>query len=78
MAKTSAPNTGSSQFYIVPEDSTPSHLDGVHTVFGMVVSGLDHVTAISEVDTPNSTPENDGNGDTPINEVRLVRVTVND
>ncbi|MBJ36698.1 MAG: hypothetical protein CMB68_05025 [Euryarchaeota archaeon] len=78
MAKTSAPNTGSSQFYIVPEDSTPSHLDGVHTVFGMVVSGLEHVTSISEVDTPNSTPENDGNGDTPINEVRLVRVTVND
>ncbi|GIS91856.1 MAG: hypothetical protein CM1200mP21_01510 [Candidatus Poseidoniales archaeon] len=48
MAKTSSPNTGSSQFYIVPEDSTPSHLDGVHTVFGIVVSGLDHVTAISE------------------------------
>ena len=79
MAKTSAPNTGSSQFYIVPEDSTPSHLDGIHTVFGMVVSGLDHVTAISEVDTPNSTEDpNDGNGDTPFNEVRLVRVTVND
>ena len=45
MAKTSSPNTGSSQFYIVPEDSTLNHLDGVHTVFGMVVSGLDHVTA---------------------------------
>ena len=45
----------------------------------MVVSGLDHVTAISEVDTPNSTEDpNDGNGDTPFNEVRLVRVTVND
>ena len=70
MAKTSAPNTGSSQFYIVPEDSTPSHLDGVHTVFGMVVSGLDHITAISEVPT--------GNNDRPIDEVRLVRVTVND
>ena len=70
MAKTSSPNTGSSQFYIVPEDSTPSHLDGVHTVFGMVVEGLDHVTAISEVPT-------DGN-DRPIDEVRLVSVTVND
>jgi len=70
MAKTSSPNTGSSQFYIVPEDSTPDHLDGVHTVFGMVVEGLDHVTAISEVPT-------DGN-DRPIDEVRLVSVTVND
>jgi len=76
MAKTSAANTGSSQFYIVPGDSTPSHLDGVHTVFGQVISGLDHVTAISEADTPNST--NNGNGDTPINEVLLIQVTVND
>ena len=76
MAKTSAANTGSSQFYIVPGDSTPSHLDGVHTVFGQVISGLDHITAISEVDTPNSTQQ--GSGDTPINEVRLIHVTVND
>ena len=70
MAKTSSPNTGSSQFYIVPEDSTPNHLDGVHTVFGMVVSGLDHVTAISEVATDSS--------DRPQDEVRLMHVTVND
>jgi cyclophilin family peptidyl-prolyl cis-trans isomerase len=62
----------------VPGDSTPSHLDGVHTVFGQVISGLEHVTAISEADTPNSTPQNDGSGDTPINEVRLIQVTVND
>ena len=68
MAKTSSPNTGSSQFYIVPEDSTPSHLDGVHTVFGIVVSGLDHVTAISEVTTDGS--------DRPLDEVRLMHVTV--
>ena len=70
MAKTSSPNTGSSQFYIVPEDSTPNHLDGVHTVFGMVVSGLDHVTAISEVATDSS--------DRPQDEGRLMHVTVND
>jgi len=70
MAKTNAANTGSSQFYIVPEDSTPSHLDGVHTVFGQVISGLDHVTAISEVQTDSS--------DSPLNEVRLIHVTVND
>jgi len=70
MAKTSSPNTGGSQFYIVPEDSTPSHLDGVHTVFGKVVDGIDHVTAISDVPT-------DGN-DRPLNDVRLISVTVND
>jgi len=68
MAKTSSPNTGSSQFYIVPADSTPSHLDGIHTVFGSVVSGLDHVTAISEVQTDSS--------DEPIYEVNLVQITV--
>tara|TARA_Y100001970_G_scaffold256337_1_gene333973 strand:- start:18541 stop:19596 length:1056 start_codon:yes stop_codon:yes gene_type:complete len=70
MAKTSAANTGGSQFYIVPTGSTPSHLDGVHTVFGQVVSGQSHVDAITEVPT-------DGN-DKPIEDVRLVHVTLNE
>ena len=65
MAKTSAPNTAGSQFYIVPSDSTPSHLDGVHTVFGMVTSGMDHVDAISEVST--------GSNDKPVEDVRLIQ-----
>ncbi len=77
MAKTSAENTGGSQFYIVPSDSTPSHLDGIHTVFGKVVSGQDVVDAISEVDTPDSTPQEDGMGTTPIENVRLISVTRN-
>lgn len=34
-------DTGSSQFFIVHE-SQP-HLDGVHTVFGQVTEGLEHV-----------------------------------
>ena len=54
MAKTSSPNTGGSQFFIVPSDSNPSHLDGVHTVFGYVTDGLDSITDISEVDTNNN------------------------
>ena len=65
MAKTSAPNTAGSQFYIVPSDSTPSHLDGVHTVFGMVTSGMNHVDAISEVST--------GSNDKPVEDVRLIQ-----
>jgi peptidyl-prolyl cis-trans isomerase B (cyclophilin B) len=69
MAKTSAANTGGSQFFIVPEDSNPDHLDGVHTVFGKVSSGLSLVTDISEVDTQ------DGN-DTPLYEVRLLSVSI--
>jgi len=51
MAKTNNPNTAGSQFFIVPEDSTPSHLDGVHTVFGTVTEGCEHITSISEVET---------------------------
>lgn len=51
MAKTSAPNTGGSQFFVMPNDSTPAWLDGAHTVFGEVVIGCDIVTSISGVET---------------------------
>lgn len=50
MAKTSSPNTGSSQFFIV-DNTTASWLDGVHTVFGTVVDGHSVVEAISSVAT---------------------------
>ena len=79
MAKTSAANTGGSQFFLIPSDSNdgngPSWLDGVHTVFGKITSGCNHVDSISHVDTPNSTPEEDGSGDTPKQEVKLVSAT---
>ena len=50
MAKTSAPNTAGSQFFIV-DDSSQNHLDGVHTVFGKVVDGTSVVDAISAMTT---------------------------
>jgi len=50
MAKTSAANTGGSQFFIV-ENSTPSWLDGVHTVFGTVIEGHGIVETIASVST---------------------------
>lgn len=68
MAKTNSENTGGSQFFIVPEDSSPNHLDGVHTVFGKVSSGLSSVTDISDVDTAEN--------DRPLYEVRLLTVTI--
>ena len=70
MAKTSAPHTGGSQFFIIPEDSTPDWLDGVHTVFGKVISGCEHVTTLSEVAT-------NGN-DRPVVPVIIVSATASE
>jgi peptidyl-prolyl cis-trans isomerase B (cyclophilin B) len=44
------PNTNGSQFFIVTAEATP-WLDGKHTVFGRVTSGLDVVDEISTVET---------------------------
>jgi len=53
------PNTNGSQFFIVTADATP-WLDGKHTVFGQVTSGMDVVDAISAVDTDaNDKPRSD-------------------
>ena len=44
------PNTNGSQFFIVTAEAC-SWLDGKHTVFGEVTSGMDVVDAISALDT---------------------------
>jgi len=64
MAKTSNPNTGGGQFFIVSPGSTPYWLDGVHTVFGSVYSGFSTVDYIDAVQT--------GGSDHPVNEIKIM------
>lgn len=45
------PNTGGSQFFIC--HSAQPHLDGVHTVFGKVVEGVDIVDKVRKGDKMN-------------------------
>jgi peptidyl-prolyl cis-trans isomerase B (cyclophilin B) len=53
------PNTNGSQFFVVTAEATP-WLDGKHTVFGRVTSGMDVVDEISNVDTDaNDKPRED-------------------
>jgi peptidyl-prolyl cis-trans isomerase B (cyclophilin B) len=47
------PNTNGSQFFIVTADACP-WLDGKHTVFGRVTSGMETVDAISNLPTDAS------------------------
>lgn len=43
-------DTGGSQFFIVLNEANTRHLNGVHTVFGKVVEGLDVVKQIQKDD----------------------------
>ncbi len=59
------PNTNGSQFFIVTTDAAP-WLDGKHTVFGQVTSGMEAVDAIESRQT-------DGR-DRPVDDVLIERV----
>ena len=61
------PNTGSSQFFINLIDN--NFLDSKHPAFGKVVEGMDVVDAIAKVQT--------GAGDKPLEDVIIIKATVN-
>ena len=55
MARSSQPNSASSQFFIMHQDAP--HLDGAYAAFGKVLSGMEVVDAICQ-----NTPVTDRNG----------------
>ena len=63
------PNTNGSQFFIVTTDAAP-WLDGKHTVFGTVTSGMEAVDAIESTET--------GPGDKPVEPQTIERIELSD
>jgi cyclophilin family peptidyl-prolyl cis-trans isomerase len=61
------PNTNGSQFFIVTAPATP-HLDGAHTGFGEVISGIEVVDAIEHTPT--------GRGDRPAADQRVSGIAI--
>jgi cyclophilin family peptidyl-prolyl cis-trans isomerase len=63
------PNTNGSQFFIVTTEAAP-WLDGKHTVFGRVASGMEAVDSIEGTET--------GGQDRPVNDAVIERVEVHE
>jgi peptidyl-prolyl cis-trans isomerase B (cyclophilin B) len=63
------PNTNGSQFFVVTTEAAP-WLDGKHTVFGQVTSGMEAVDAIEKSPT--------GANDRPVEDQRIERVELGD
>ena len=66
MARTMAPNSAGSQFFIMHENSP--HLDGQYAAFGKVIEGMDAVDKIAKCMT--------GRNDKPIHRQAMKKVTV--
>jgi cyclophilin family peptidyl-prolyl cis-trans isomerase len=69
MARSSDPNSGSSQFYINLADNP--NLDGGYTVFGKVISGMDVALTLGNTPVSSQYQPNE-----PINPVFLTSVTI--
>lgn len=67
MAKSQAPNSASSQFFINLVDN--SFLNGGYSVFGKVIQGMDVVDAIAKVQT-------DPTNNKPLDDVKIIRAEI--
>ena len=66
MARSMAPNSAGSQFFIMHEDAP--HLDGQYAAFGKVIEGMENVDKIAKCMT--------GRNDKPIHRQAMKKVTV--
>ena len=66
MARSSMPNSASSQFFIMHADG--AFLDGQYAAFGHVTSGIEVVDSIASQPTDGS--------DRPLKDVRIKHITV--
>ena len=67
MARTSVPDSASSQFFIMHEAAP--HLDGEYAAFGQITEGLEVVDEIAGVDTDSS--------DKPLENIVIKTITIN-
>lgn len=58
MARSTAPDSAGSQFFIVTDESNSTQLNGEYATFGKVIEGLDIVHKISETKTDNNDKPN--------------------
>ena len=78
MAKTSQPNSATSQFFINLNDSNagpPASLDSNYSVFGRVVAGMNVVDDISKVEIVPTNPQNPNDGK-PKQDVTLIEARI--
>ena len=71
MARTNDPNSASSQFFIMDEESP--FLDGQYAAFGKITEGLDVIEAISKVET---TTNEQGHSDVPVKPVVIKSIRI--
>ena len=67
MARTSDPNSATSQFFICQTREGCQHLDGSYAAFGKVISGLDVIDKIASVKTNAN--------DKPLTEQKIKSIT---